>query len=314
MAAESMKSFFKGIESGIEDDIMDHTFDKKLVVNVAPTGAFVYRKENPHQPISPKEIAQAVIDSCKAGATMWHVHIRDEEGYPSSDPDLFIRTTDMIMAECPGIITSLNVLADTTKKGVGQIKPLAEPLAKAGLKYIRTAVVPPCARKRGPMTKPMLQEIIAYLQDIGIRPEFQIHHYEALMNVVNWLIKPGILKEPPIMNIILGHHGWSFSAPTTPTHWGMTYYITMKNLLPADSIIGTTAGGHNWLPMTIVGILLGTDCVRVGMDDTLWMYPNSDEKITNCADVVKKVATITRELGREVATAEEAKGILGLKD
>jgi 3-keto-5-aminohexanoate cleavage enzyme len=220
----------------------------------------------------------------------------------------------MIMEECPGIITSLNVLADTSKKGVDQIKPLAEPLTKAGLKYIRTAVVPPCARKRGPMTKEMLQEIIAYLQDLGIRPEFQIHHYEAMMNVVNWLIKPGILKDPPIMNIIMGHHGWSFSAPTTPTHWGMTYFITMKNLLPEGSIIGTTAGGHNWLPITVVGIILGTDCVRVGMDDTLWMYPNTDEKITNCADVVKKVAAITRELGREIASPQEAMDILGLKD
>ena len=314
MAEKSMKSFFEGIESGIEDDTLDLTFNKKLVVNVAPTGAFLYRKENPHQPITPKEIAKAVIDSYKAGATMWHVHIRDEEGYPSSDPDLFVRTTDMIMAECPGIITSLNVLADATKKGVDQIKPLAEPLTKAGLKYIQTAVVPPCARKRGPMTKEMLQEIISYLQDIGVRPEFQIHHYEALMNVVNWLIKPGILKDPPIMNIILGHHGWSFTAPTTPTHWGMTYYITMKNLLPADSIIGTTAGGHNWLPMTVVGIILGTDCVRVGMDDTLWMYPHSEEKITDCADVVRKVATITRELGREIASPQDAKEILGLKD
>jgi len=314
MAEKSMKSFFEGIESGIEDDLPDFTFNKKLVVNVAPTGAFVYRKENPHQPITPSEIARAVIDSYKAGATMWHVHIRDDEGYPSSDPELFVRTTDMIMAECPGIITSLNVLADTTKKGVDQIKPLAEPLSKAGLKYIRTAVVPPCARKRGPMTKEMLQEIISYLQDLGIRPEFQIHHYEALMNVVNWLIRPGILKEPPIMNIILGHHGWSFSAPTTPTDWGMTYYITMKNLLPPDSIIGTTAGGHNWLPMTVVGIILGTDCVRVGMDDTLWMYPHSEEKITDCADVVRKVATITRELGREIASPQDAKEILGLKD
>ena len=314
MAVKSMKSFFEGIETGIEEDISDLTFDKKLVVNVAPTGAFVNRKENPLQPYTPEEIAKAVIDSYKAGATMWHVHCRDDEGYPSSDPDLVIRTTDMVMAECPGIITSLNVSADMSKQGVEQIRPLAEPLFNAGLKYIRTAVIPPCTRKRGVMTKPLLQEIITYLQDLGIRPEFQIHHYEALTNVLNWLIRPGILKEPPIMNIILGHHGWAFSAPTTPTQWSMTYYITMKNLLPPDSIIGTTVGGHNWLPMTIVGIILGTDCVRVGMDDTLWMYPNSDEKVTDCADVVKKVATISREMGRELATPQEAMDILGLKD
>ena len=313
MTNQSKKSFFQGIETGIEDDLMDFTFNKKLVVNVAPTGAFVNRKENPHQPYSPDEIAKAVIDSYQEGATMWHVHCRDEEGYPSSAPDLVIRTIDKVMAECPDIITSLNVTADTSKQGVEQIKPLAEPLSKAGSKYIQTAVIPPCSRKRGVMTKPLLQEIISYLQDIGVRPEFQIHHYEALTNVINWLIKPGILKEPPIMNIILGHHGWAFSAPTNPTQWSVIYYITMKNLLPENSIIGTTVGGYNWLPMTVAGIILGTDCVRVGMDDTLWMYPNSQEKITDCADVVKKVARISQEMGRLLATPQEAMDILGLK-
>jgi len=243
---------------------------------------------------------------------MWHVHCRDEEGYQSSDPDLMMRTIDMVMEECPDIITSVNVLADASKQGVEQVSPIVEPLSKAGVKYVRTAVIPPCARKRGGITKPLLQEIVSYLQDKGVRPEFQIHHYEALSNVVNWLIKPGILKDPPIMNIILGHHGWSFSAPASPTQWSMTYYITMKNLLPENSIIGTTVGGHNWLPMTIAGVMLGSDCVRIGMDDTLWMYPNSNEKITNCGDVVKKVATITRELGRSIATPAEAMTILGL--
>ncbi|MFC1815485.1 3-keto-5-aminohexanoate cleavage protein [Thermodesulfobacteriota bacterium] len=74
---------------------MDLTFNKKLVVNVAPSGAFVHRKENPHQPYSPDEIAKAVIDSYKAVATMWHVHCRDEESYPSSDPDVVRRTINI---------------------------------------------------------------------------------------------------------------------------------------------------------------------------------------------------------------------------
>ena len=89
--------------------------------------------------------------------------------------------------------------------------------------------------------------------------------------------------------------------------------MSLMNLLPEGSVIGATIGGHNWLPLIMEAITLGADCVRVGMEDTIWMYPHKDEKIKSCAEVIKKVATITRELGREIATPQDAKQLFGLK-
>ncbi len=69
-------------------------------------------------------------------------------------------------------------------------------------------------------------------------------------------------------------------------------------------------GGRQWLPLTTEAILLGVDCVRIGMEDCIWMYPHKDVKIKSCAEVINKVANIARELGREIASPSEAAKIL----
>ncbi len=312
LLSRTPKTVFTARETPLGDDPLSLTIDKPLIINVAPTGSFLTREEAPHQPLTPTQIVNAVIASYRAGASVWHVHCRDEEGVASGDPDLIQQTIDRVLARCPDLNTSLNVIADVTKPvGVAQIDPLAGPLSARGLKYIQAAVVPPISRKRGVVTKAGLQEIVAYYLDKGIRPEFQIHNNDALSNVVNWLIKPGILKEPYVMNIIMGHHGWAYSGPDRDP-WGYLYLITMMNMMPPGSIIGVTAGGHNWMPMTMAGILLGADMVRIGTEDTLWMYPHKLEMNADCEEMVKRIATFCGLIGRDVATPADAKRILAL--
>ena len=72
-------------------------------------------------------------------------------------------------------------------------------------------------------------------------------------------------------------------------------------------------GHRNWLPMLTFAIMLGADIVRVGKEDAIYKYPHKDDLITSNADVVETIATIARALGREIATPEEAREILGLK-
>jgi 3-keto-5-aminohexanoate cleavage enzyme len=60
-------------------------------------------------------------------------------------------------------------------------------------------------------------------------------------------------------------------------------------------------------------MLMGVDIVRLGMEDQLWMYPHKDEKMKNNAAVVRKIATIARELGRPLATPAEARKIMGIR-
>lgn len=293
----------------------DKTMDKKLVINVAPTGAFIKRVQNPNQAYTGEEIARHVIESYKAGASMWHIHIRDKEGAPTEDVKDVLNALDMVLDQCPDILLSHTSHANPEFKGAEMLKPLVEPLleagAKKGRKYIHTVVIAPYARGYA-MDEALLRDIITYLQSRGVRPEFQIHHYDCIRHVQEWLLKDGLLQRPYVMNLISGYHGPDYSGPTGPEPWGRLYLMSMMNVLPGECVIGATIGGHSWLPMVVEGIMLGVDCVRIGMEDTVWMYPHRDEKIKNCADVIRKVGNIAKELGREIATPAEARKILGV--
>jgi 3-keto-5-aminohexanoate cleavage enzyme len=135
------------------------------------------------------------------------------------------------------------------------------------------------------------------------------HNWEGIQNVTEWLVKPGILNKPYMMSMGPGMHN---TAPTYPDPWGMMYVLGMMKMMPAGSVITLSGGGRNWLALTTFALLMGVDGVRVGMEDQLWMYPHRDEKIQRSADAARKVATIARELGRDVASPQEARQIMGI--
>ena len=80
-----------------------------------------------------------------------------------------------------------------------------------------------------------------------------------------------------------------------------------------DCTIGIHAGGRNWLPITVLGIMLGVDLVRVGIEDQFWACPHKDECIKKPSESVEKVVQIAKALGRDIATPNEARKILGIK-
>jgi 3-keto-5-aminohexanoate cleavage enzyme len=293
------------------------TMDKKLVITVAVNGAFQTKVHNPNIALTPPEVVEQVIECYKAGAAIWHVHLRDETGILDNRPDIVQGAIEQVLAQCPDMIFSHTGHASMDAEGVERIRPLVDPLTEAGRKngkrYIETVVIAPYLRVAGArMNKAILQDMIKYLQDKGVKPEFQIHNYTCIHHVNEWILQPGLM-ERPVMNLCSGYHGYDYSGPHGPVDpWGHLYVINMMNLMPPGSVIGATIGGRNWLPLTTLAIMLGADCVRIGMEDACFMYPHRDEKIRRCVDVISKVRRIAEELGREIATPREARQILGL--
>ena len=88
--------------------------------------------------------------------------------------------------------------------------------------------------------------------------------------------------------------------------------MTMQQTFPAKAVKGVCAGGRNWMPFSTMAIMLGFDMVRVGMEDTVFVYPHREEKIQSSAQAVRKIVAIANELGREIATPAEAREIMGI--
>ncbi len=313
------------------------TMNKKLIVTVCPTGMLITRDQNPKQPYTPKEIAQQTIAAYKEGAAEVHVHTRDEYGYMGVDAEQYIETTEMILKECPDIVLCPSISV-TPKKAEGNlfevettqllIDSLSERGKSRGRKYIETAAITSSSyvstrairpeRKEPPasiVTPQMLRAEAEFLQSKGIRPNFLGHSFEGIDNVIEYLIEPGILHKPYVISLCPGMH--KPSTKTYPDPWGMIYLINMKEYLmskvPNDTVIGASIGGHNWLPITVLAFMLGVDFVRVGMEDSMWLYPHKDDLIESCAQVTRKIVTIAKELGREIATPEEARAIYHIK-
>lgn len=314
----AVNELYSGFVTGLHLEPPHTTMAKKLIVYVAPTGSFTNREQNPLQPYTMEENVKAAVDAYKAGAAVWHVHAREKNGLPSKDPHVMKETIDRVLDQCPDMVTSVIPYVDyDVPHGLATIKRCVDVLTAAGPEYMQSAVMLIQSTSFSEkftyvVTKNILTEQVKYLEDHGVRPEYQAHSYSGLKDVMDWLIATGIAKSPPITNIMMGFHGFSHGSPLGPDPWNYVYMMTMQQTLPANAVRGVCAGGRNWLPFTTLAILLGFDAVRVGMEDSVYLYPHRDEKIRTSADAVRKVVDIANALGREIATPAEARAIMGL--
>lgn len=293
------------------------TMNKKLVINVAPTGALISQAQNPTQPYTPEEIAKEAIAAYKEGASMFHIHCR-RDGEHAVDAEIYKETLDLVFAEAPDMITNLCVISASNTEGPEKrMKPIVEPLLKYGKKYARIAIVNVQSFSMG-QTPPFvatpvgIMEETAYLESVGVKPFLASPEIKGVDVIKECLIGTGIAKKPYYMALGCGVHG---TVPTIPTEDGFINMMQVVKRFPKEDVVWESCpGGRNWLPMAVFSIMLGCDIIRVGKEDAIYKYPHKDDMITSCADVVNTIATIAKSLGREIATPAEAKEILGLQD
>lgn len=312
-----INELYSGILTSLHREKPHKTMDKKLIINVAPTGSFTNRQQNPGQPYTMEENVKAVVEAYKAGACVWHAHARDPNGLPSKDPAVMKETIARVLDQCPDIVTSVIPYADYNAQGMGLIKPMVDTLCAAGPEYMQSAVLLIQTTSFSDkfvynVTQKLLTDQIKYLEEAGVRPEYQSTSYQATKDVIDWLIDTGIAMDPPLMNIMTGFHGYSHGSPIGPDPWNYIYMMTMQQTFPSKAVKGVCAGGRNWLPFTTMAMMLGFDMVRVGMEDTVYLYPHKEEKIQTSAQAVRKVVEIASAMGREIATPAEAREIMGV--
>ncbi len=289
------------------------TLRKKLIVAVAPVGAFLDKAVAPGVPNNPREIIQAAKDCYDAGASFVHIHCKTEDGVLSVDPKLSVDTLQPIKELCPGVIISGNV-AD--RKGFDDRRLFEEPLEeilKLDPDIFDTYTLQSASRTNWKVTKAGMQDQIRCLEDFGIKPEIQCPTLHGTINIKRWLIDTGVLRMKPYF--INMHLGKSDSTPIAVGEPLSTQLLLNAiQLIPEGSTKGVFPCGRNWLPAAVTSLTQGVDFIRVGFDDAIWMYPHRDEQAVSSADMVKKLVTIATTMGIEIATPQEARQILGLQE
>lgn len=270
----------------------------KVILTVAPTGAWPSKKDTPYIPLQPREIADEVYACWKAGASVAHIHVRDDEGKSSMSFDKFKETVELIRAADCDIVLNLTTsgqlgLPDETRmKHIAALKPELASYDCGSMNWLHTSVF-----ENSPA---FLEKLGACMQENGIKPEIEIFDTGMIYNALHYL-KKGVLKAPLHFQFVLGAAGGIAAT--------VENLVFMKNLIPAGSTWGAFGIGKAHLPIMYAALALGGHA-RVGMEDNIFYA--KDVLAKSNAEFIERAKRIVAELNKEIAAPDEAREILGL--
>lgn len=293
------------------------TMAPPVIIETACPGWQAGGKRYPAVPLTIEDQAKELVDSVKAGAAAIHVHPRNPvTGNAVIDPRQLQRVLDPVFDQVDCVTLSHTW---TPKTDVDYITETAELLELGkGNKYCQGSVVLPIdyiGYKRGHHSEMSIVEGVPWLEKHGVKPIYQLYDTHAIWSLRQRVFDPGHSTWTPyILNVHLGkHHSHSVHEDPWSLQQLITNYNIVKQTVAGEKIVGVYPGGRNWLPMLVLGLLLGSQLVRVGIEDAYWVYPHKNEVIQKNSDMVKLVVTIATSLGRRVVTdAKEARQILGM--
>jgi len=268
---------------------------RKIIITIAPTGNVPTKKLNRHVPVSPQEITEDIFQCHKAGAAIAHIHTRDENGRPTTNPLITQDIMTRVKERCDIIIQ----LSTGARGGSGlergaciDLKPDMASLATGSSNFSASV------NSNSP-------ELIEYLGkkmiENGVKPEIEAFDVAMITNIGYYLKKEAV-KPPLHFNLVMNVPGSISGTPKNLLH--------MAELLPQGSTFTVTGIGRAHVDMITMGVLLGGN-IRVGLEDLLVYSEETGELATNVM-LVERAVRIVHALGHEVATVQEARSMLGL--
>src|SRR5437764_5993658 len=265
-----------------------------VVVTVAPTGAEVTRADNAALPHTPAEIAAAVEECAEAGASVAHLHVREEDGSPSSRGELFEEAIELIRQRT-AILTMVStggavwMPIDARLTGL-EARPDLAGVETGSMNFGEEAfvTVPADARR-----------VIARAGELGIGLEaemFDVGHVVAGVR----MLERGELPAPLRANLVFGVPGGIDASPDAPE--------AMVRPLPEGTHRSITDVGRHQRRMLALAILRGAGGIRVGFEDGVFL--RRGVLAASNAELVADAAELLRTLGRRVASIDEARQLL----
>lgn len=269
------------------------------IISVAITGSVPRKKDNPAVPITVPEQIESTHAAYEAGAALVHVHVRNDDETPSSDPDKFARLQEGIRRHCPDIIIQFSTggrgRALDQRGAMLYLKPDMASLATGSVNFPTIVYENPPDFVRS-LAKTMLND--------GIKPEIEVFDLAMLYNTAD-LVAEGLIAPPPHVQFVFG------VKHALPARREILEFevAQLRALLPEAT--WTAAGiGRNQLEVNRWSLELGGHC-RTGLEDNV-RWDKTTLAASN-AQLVKRVAELCAEYGRPVASAAQARQMLRLR-
>ncbi|MFL5813165.1 MAG: 3-keto-5-aminohexanoate cleavage protein [Bdellovibrionia bacterium] len=272
-----------------------------VIITCAITGAETTREKQPNLPITPAEQAVAAEEAVRAGASIIHLHVREDDGKPSQRPERFEEAIKAIRARVPNVIIQISTGGAVGESIDNRARPLALKPEMASLN-LGTMNFGDDVFMNHPRD---IIGLAAKMQHYGVMPELEIYEAGMLESAFR-LAKQGIIREPLHFQFVLGVPGGMSGDVRNLVH--------LVNLMEVQSgrrdlHWGVAGVGRFQLPLAVQALVMGGH-VRVGFEDNIF-YSKGEIAKSN-AQLVERVSRISRELGREVATPDVARKLLGI--
>jgi len=269
----------------------------RVILTVAPTGSSTPAAKCPGLPVTPAEIAAETYECWKAGASVVHLHVRDDQGNASMEYEKFRESVALIREKCDIVINM------TTAGGFGV--PDDERILPLDLIPEMATMDAGSMNVKGDFvfhnSVAFLEKLGRRAQELGIRPEIEVMDTGMVYTALR-LIEQGYIKSPPHFQMVLGmENGMAATVENL---------VYMKNLLPPGATWSAFGVGKAHLTILMAILALGGH-VRVGMEDNI--YLDAGQKASSNVDFVERTRRIIELNNKRPATPEETRAMLGLR-
>lgn len=271
---------------------------EKLIITAAICGAEVLKEHNPAVPYTIEECVREAKSAYEAGASIIHLHVRQDDGTPTQDKNRFKAVMDAIYAEIPDVI-----IQPSTGGAVGMTND--ERLQPTELTPEMATLDCGTCNFGGDDVFTNTENTIKYfgtrMIERGIKPELECFD-KSMIDMALRLQKKGFISLPMHFDFVMGVNGGISGE--------LRDFVFMRGSIPADATYTVAGIGRFEFPLAMAAIIDGGH-VRVGFEDNVWLTKGVLAKSNG--ELVAKVVRMAKELGREIANPTEARQILGLK-
>ncbi|MFO7888339.1 MAG: 3-keto-5-aminohexanoate cleavage protein [Eubacteriales bacterium] len=269
---------------------------EKLIITAAISGAEVTKDHNPSVPYTVEEIGREAELAYKAGASIIHLHVREDDGTPTQDKARFKACMDEIKKRCPDVIIQPSTggavgMTDEERLQPTELGPEMATLDCGTLNFGGDEIFI--------NTENTIKNFGRILIERGVKPEIEVFD-KGMIDYAIKFQKKGFIEKPMHFDFVLG-------VQMSATARDLAF---MVDSIPEGSTWTVAAMGRHQIPMAMIGMAMGGN-VRVGFEDNIYISKGVLAKSNG--ELVEKVVRIASELGREIATPDEAREILGLK-
>jgi 3-keto-5-aminohexanoate cleavage enzyme len=269
------------------------------IITVAITGSVPTKEDSPAVPITVPEQIESTHAAYEAGASLVHVHVRNDDGTTTSDPEKFGRFLAGVRQHCPDMIVQFSTGGRSGMgKERGAMLPLKPEMASLTTGSVNFAKI---IYENHPT---LINELASSMLAHDIKPEIEIFDLAMLYNAAK-LVADGLLKPPVHVQFVLGIPG-ALPADREVLDFELEQ---LQRVLPGATWTAAGIGRHQ-LTVNEWSLELGGHC-RTGLEDNLKF--DKERLATSNAELVRRVADLAGQFNRSVATPAEARHILGLR-